>query len=75
MIKKYGANPEEDRILSSVQCREIVQEILNFGVDQYQMLIIIKLLSLELEDRDMMLQLTEVIDSSLENESKPTIEI
>tara|TARA_Y100000034_G_C6790797_1_gene354048 strand:- start:341 stop:568 length:228 start_codon:yes stop_codon:yes gene_type:complete len=75
MIKKYGANPEEDRILSSVQCREIVQEILNFGVDQYQMLIIIKLLSLELEDRNMMLQLTEVIDSSLENESKPTIEI
>ena len=75
MIKKYGSNPAEDIILSAVQCREIVQEILNFGVDQSQMLIIIKLLSLELEDRDIMLQLTEVINSSLDNESKPTIEI
>ena len=74
-IKKYGSNPEEDRVLESAQSREIVQEILNFGVNQSQMLIIIKLLSLELEDRDTMLQLTEVINNALESESKSTIEI
>tara|TARA_Y100001963_G_C6573768_1_gene350135 strand:- start:42 stop:275 length:234 start_codon:yes stop_codon:yes gene_type:complete len=74
-FKKYGSTAEEDAILDSAKCREIVHEILNFGVTQFQMLTIIKLLSLELENREVMLQLVEVIDNAIENNRKLTIEI
>ena len=74
-FKKYGSTPEESDILAASQCREIVHEILNFGVDQFQLLTIIKLLSLELEEREIMLQLTGVIEDVLEKKNKLTIEI
>ena len=64
-IKSYGINGADRSMLDSAQCREIVHEILNFGVSQDQILTIIKLLSLELEDRQVMLSLTEIIDSSI----------
>ena len=50
-MKKYGNTQEENDILQSAKCREIVHEILNFGVNQGQIKTIIKLLSLELESR------------------------
>ena len=74
-FKKYGSTAEEDVVLSLTQSREIVKEILNFGVDQHQLLSIIKLLSLELESREIMLQIVGVIESALETKSKLTIEV
>jgi len=74
-FKKYGSTTEEDVVLSLTQSREIVKEILNFGVDQHQLLSIIKLLSLELESREIMLQIVGVIESALEVKSKLTIEV
>ena len=74
-FKKYGTTAEEQDILSAAKCREIVHEILNFGVDQYQLLTIIKLLGLELEDRETMLQITEVVENKLTNKSNLAIEI
>ena len=74
-IKKYGSNPEEEPVLEAARCREIVHEILNFGVNQFQMLTLIKLISLELESRETMLQITEVVDNALEVKSKLAIEI
>lgn len=73
-FKKYGATHEEASILASAKAREIVHEILNFGVDQFQLLTIIKLLSLELENRETMLQIVEAVDNVLEEKNKLTIE-
>jgi hypothetical protein len=42
------------------QSREIVKEIMNFGVTQFQLMNIIYLLSLELENRDAMLEIAEI---------------
>ena len=53
-IKKYKSSVKDQQILESVKAREIVHEILNFGVSQNQILTVIKLLSLELEDINMM---------------------
>tara|TARA_R110000824_G_scaffold399404_1_gene604830 strand:+ start:736 stop:969 length:234 start_codon:yes stop_codon:yes gene_type:complete len=75
LFKKYGATNEEDIELSIAQSREIVKEVLNFGVDQNQLLAIIKLLSLELENRETMLQIVGAIESALEIKNKLTIEV
>jgi hypothetical protein len=68
-IKKFTACKEDKIILESAQCREIIHEILNFGVNQSQLHTLIKLLSLELENIDAMKKITEIIDSSLEKEN------
>ena len=54
MGKKYGKTKEELHTEKMIVCRNIVKEILDFGVEESQKLQIIKLLSLELEDNDAM---------------------
>ena len=49
--------------LDSVVSREIVQEILKFGVTQSQILKIIEILAMELENRDTMLSIIECTKS------------
>tara|TARA_A200000159_G_scaffold85346_1_gene78918 strand:- start:442 stop:714 length:273 start_codon:yes stop_codon:yes gene_type:complete len=44
------------------KAREIVQEILRFGVTQPQMKSIISILALELEDRELMISIRNTID-------------
>ena len=41
-VKKYGKTVEEKKAEKSLQCREIVREILNFGVNESQKLQLIK---------------------------------
>ena len=61
-VKRYGkASKEEMLIKDRMQARQIVQEMLNFGVSQQQMLHIAYLLVLELEDRDTMITISECI--------------
>lgn len=48
------------------ECRNIVQEIKKFGINQRQLLYLIQLLSLELENREVMLALTSVIGDNRE---------
>ena len=74
-FKKFGSTAEEDILLAAAKCREIVHEIVDFGVDEFQLLTIIKLLALELENRETMLQITGAIKESLEKKSQLTIEI
>ena len=38
-IKKYGSMKEELDVQDMIKCREIVKEILDFGVNQRQLLI------------------------------------
>ena len=56
MKKKHGDISDEEQvdILQAAAAREIVQEIMNFGVSQQQIVQIINLLALELEDNNLM---------------------
>ena len=72
-IKKYGKSQEEEDIESTIKCREIVQEIINFGVNQFQIKKIIQFLSLELEDRELMVQINDLIKSQVENNKSSII--
>ena len=61
-IKKYGKQSKEELLIEDrIRARQIVQEVLNFGVSQQQMLHIAYLLVLELEDRDAMITISECI--------------
>ena len=64
--KKYGKLKEEIKLEESIISREIVGSILKYGVSQYQISKIIFLLSLELEDRDVLENITNAIKPLLE---------
>ena len=70
---------QEDKTdaMASIRSREIVSEILNFGVTQFQIKKIIKFLSLELEDRSLMVNISSLIDDNTNGntQEKPKIEI
>ncbi len=67
-IKSYGTTDEESVIADRAKCREIVSEILNFGVTQNQIVQIAYLLSLELENREDMLFLTKACKAVADGE-------
>lgn len=71
-IKRYGQTDHESEASESFQCREIVKEVLRFGVSQKQIVTIIKLLALELDDRDLMLKITDSILGTAESASNQT---
>ena len=47
--------------------RQIVQEIMDYGVTQFQIGKLIELLALELENRELMIQLRDVISNNTAN--------
>jgi hypothetical protein len=71
--EKLEKKIKETDVLDSIKSREIVQEILNFGVNDFQVRKIIKLLALELEDRETMINICNALDE--EFDQKPKIEI
>lgn len=73
--KRYGSTEKEASLLESAKCREIVHEILNFGVNQHQIKQLIKLLALELENNDLMLKIINAADDKQDVISKPTITV
>ena len=68
MTKKYGKTQEETLCEKNIQCREIVRTILDFGVDEYQKFKIIELLSLELENRDSLIEITSATKKYLKKD-------
>ena len=58
---KIGQTEVDKKARSLSKCREIVAEVNNFGVNDFERLQIIHLLSLELEDRDLVSDFAEVI--------------
>jgi len=58
MTKLYGTLSSEREAQDKQRCYDIVKEIMDFGVNQTQVLFIIYLLSLELEDHNAMLELS-----------------
>ena len=66
-----------DDLKSLEKCRNITREILRYGVNNLEIVKIIDLLSLELEDTNIMKKVQYVLknDISLEKEEKPKFEI
>jgi hypothetical protein len=58
---KIGQTEIDKKARSLTKCREIITEINNFGVNDFERLQIIHLMSLELEDRDLINDFAEVI--------------
>jgi len=68
MTKFYGKTKTERDATDLAAGRQIVAEIMNFGVKQPQILHIIKLLALELEDGLQMRAICECLSELDENE-------
>ena len=64
---------KDQNLIDKIKAREIVNEILQFGVNQDQVIAIIKLLALELENRELMLNITNVLSVDVEVDDKPQI--
>jgi hypothetical protein len=64
--KQFGTSEVEESIQDKIRAREIVQSVLQYGVNQNQILQIINLFALELEDINLMKELTGTITQSRE---------
>lgn len=67
MTEHFGKLESEAMLEENVACREIVKEIMNFGVDQRQILFIVRLLALELDNLDHCREIIGAVDSFNEN--------
>ena len=64
--KQFGTSSEEKIIKDKIKAREIVQTVLEYGVNQSQLEQMIFLLSMELENVSLMKDLTNTITQSRE---------
>ena len=68
-MKVFGKSKEEQNIEEKAKTRQICQVILDYGINQKQITQLIYLLALELEDNQLMQQLTQLIKNKKEDES------
>lgn len=61
MTTLYGSTTSEDVAEKNLVCRQVVKNIIKFGIDERQKMLIIYLLALEIEDVEKMQTLTSVI--------------
>lgn len=61
MINHYGETNSDEKLKKIQLCREITKKIIDFGVNDDQILAIIKFLSYELENVEKMKLLTDFI--------------
>lgn len=73
MSEDLKENIDKNDVMDSIKAREIVREIMDFGVNDLQIKKIIKFLSLELTDRDVMLNICSALEE--EADQKPKIEL
>lgn len=64
--KQFGTSQEEEQIQDKIKAREIVQTVIEYGVNQSQLTQMIYLLAMELENVQLMKQLTQIITQSRE---------
>ena len=64
--KQFGTSAEEQDIKDKIKAREIVQTVIQYGVNQRQLEQMIYLLSMELENVTLMKELTQTITQSRE---------
>jgi len=73
MNESLESTLKEKDALDSLKSREIVKEIMNFGVNDFQIRKIIKFLALELESRETMLNICNALKEDVDQ--KPKIEL
>ena len=56
MSEKFGSTESEERLQKVLVCRDIVKTIVQYGVSQEQILLIIQFLGYELEKHEQMLE-------------------
>lgn len=66
MSEKIGNTETDNWANEMLRCRQIVQEVIKFGVSQKQILNIIKLLAMELEDREALVVISAVVKEALD---------
>ena len=64
--KQFGSSEAELDIKDKIKSREIVQSVLDYGVNQNQILQIISLFAMELEDTNLMKRISGIITQSRE---------
>jgi len=64
--KQFGTSEIETELKDKIKAREIVQSVLDYGVNQNQILQIINLFAMELEDASLMKEITGTITQSRE---------
>ena len=64
--KQFGTSQEEQSIQDKIKAREIVQTVLQYGINQQQLVQLVYLFSLEIEDIQLMKSLTSLINQSRE---------
>ena len=64
--KNFGTSQEEENIQDKIRAREIVQSVIEYGVNQEQIKQIINLFAMELEDVNLMKEISGVITQSRE---------
>ena len=64
--KQFGTSEEEEIIQDKIKAREIVQTVIEYGVNQKQLEQMIYLLAMELENVSLMKDLTQLITQSRE---------
>ena len=64
--KQFGTSEVETDIQDKIRAREIVQSVLDYGVNQKQILQIINLFAMELEDSTLMKKISGIITQSRE---------
>jgi hypothetical protein len=65
MTEKVGQTETDTWAREMLVSRQIVGEVLKFGVSQKQILSIIKLLAMELEDREALVAISAVVNEAL----------
>jgi hypothetical protein len=73
MTEKIGQTDTEKWAADMLVCRQITNEVISFGVSQRQLLNIIKLLAMELEHRDALVAISEVVKEALEEAKNSNI--
>ena len=64
--KQFGTSEEEKLLQDKIKAREIVQTVIQYGVNQAQLEQMIYLLAMELENVNLMKDLTQTITQSRE---------
>jgi len=62
--KQFGTSQEEKLLQDKIKAREIVQTVLQYGVNEAQLEQMIYLLAMELENVNLMKELTQTINQS-----------
>ena len=69
----YGKTDLEEDTEKTLQCREIVKKIIEFGVNESQKIKIIKLLAMEIENREIMLSIIGACEGAKEKNERKKI--